>query len=139
MQPRPPSCRQYELVHGDQRAVVVEVGAGLRLYEVVDGPLLDGYGENEMCSSGRGQVLIPWPNRIAGGTYEFDGAKHELPLTEPTAGNAIHGLVRWRQWRARDQEANRVVMEHILNPQPGYPFTLELTIEYVLADDGLSV
>jgi aldose 1-epimerase len=31
------------------------------------------------------------------------------------------------------------VLEHILNPQPGYPFTLELTIDYVLGDDGLSV
>src|SRR5436190_3240825 len=139
MQPRPPSGRQYELVHGDQRAVVVEVGAGLRVYEAGGEPLLDGYGENEICSSGRGQVLIPWPNRIAGGTYEYDGAKQQLPLTEPTAGNAIHGLVRWRQWAAREQQANRVVMEHVLDPQPGYPYTLELTIEYALADDGLSV
>jgi aldose 1-epimerase len=139
MQARPPSGRQYELTHGDQRAVVVEVGAGLRLYEVAGRPLLDSYAENEMCRSGRGQVLIPWPNRIAGGSYEFDGTTHQLPLTEPTAGNAIHGLVRWRQWAAREQEADRVVMEHVLNPQPGYPFTVELTITYVLSDSGLAV
>lgn len=139
MQPSPPSGRQYELVHGNQRAVVVEVGAGLRVFEVDGEPLLDGYRENDMCSSGRGQVLIPWPNRIAGGTYEFDGSAYQLPLTEAEAGNAIHGLVRWRQWAAREQQADRVVMEHVLNPQPGYPFALELTIEYALADDGLSV
>src|SRR5436305_6586514 len=137
MQPLPPSGRQYELVQGDQRAVVVEVGAGLRVYEVGGQDLLDSYAENEMCRSGRGQVLIPWPNRIAGGSYDFDGTTHQLPLTEPTAGNAIHGLVRWRQWAAREQEAARLVMEHVLNPQPGYPFTLALTITYELSDDGL--
>jgi aldose 1-epimerase len=139
MASNPPSGRQYELVHGDQRAVVVEVGAGLRLYEVGGRPVLDSYGEHEMCRSGRGQVLIPWPNRIAAGVYEFDGQRHQLPLTEPTAGNAIHGLVRWRQWSARVHEPDRLVMEHLLNPQPGYPFTLALTIGYSLSADGLSV
>lgn len=139
MPSHPPSGRQYELVHGDQRAVVVEVGAGLRLYEVGGRPVLDSYGEGEMCRSGRGQVLIPWPNRIAGGVYEFDGQRHQLPLTDPAAGNAIHGLVRWRQWSVRAHEPDRVVMEHLLNPQPGYPFTLELTITYALSPDGLSV
>jgi len=139
MNPRPPSGQQYELVHGDQRAIVVEVGAGLRLYEAGGRPLIDPYAESEMCKSGRGQVLIPWPNRIADGTYEFDGRAYHLPLTEPEAGNAIHGLVRWRQWSPREKQANRVVMEHVLNPQPGFPFTLELTIEYALSDGGLSV
>src|SRR4051794_40529941 len=128
MQPLPPSGRQYELVHGDQRVVVVEVGAGLRLYDVAGEALLDSYAEGGVCRSGRGQVLIPWPNRIAGGSYESDGTKQQLPLTEPAAGNAIHGLVRWRQWAAREQQADRLVMEHVLNPQPGYPFTLELAI-----------
>ena len=51
-----------------------------------------------MCTSGRGQVLIPWPNRLEDGKYEFDGREHQLPLTEPEHGNAIHGLVRWTSW-----------------------------------------
>ena len=29
--------------------------------------ILDGYGADEMCARGRGQVLIPWPNRIEDG------------------------------------------------------------------------
>src|SRR6478609_2457105 len=44
----PPSGRQYELRHGDQRAVVVEVGGGLRLYEVGGRPVLDAYAEDAM-------------------------------------------------------------------------------------------
>jgi aldose 1-epimerase len=30
-------------------------------------------------------------------------------------------------------------MEHVLNPQPGYPFSLGLSIEYALTDSGLRV
>jgi aldose 1-epimerase len=130
-----PSGEQYEIAHGAQRAVVVELGGGLRVYD----DLLLGFGENEMCSSGRGQVLMPWPNRIAGGRYEFEGATYQLALTEPSAGNAIHGLVRWASWSAAMHDASRVVMEHVLHPQPGYPFTLALQVEYALGDDGLTV
>ncbi len=95
-----PSGEQFELVAGDQRLVVVEVGAGLRSYTVGGRELLDGYARDAMCASGRGQLLLPWPNRIEDGTYEFDGRTHRLPLTEPSAHNAIHGLVRWAAWTA---------------------------------------
>ena len=30
-------------------------------------------------------------------------------------------------------------MEHVLHPQPGYPFTLRLRVAYRLGDDGLTV
>jgi aldose 1-epimerase len=119
--------------------VIVEVGGGLRSYTVGDIDVLDDYGPDEMCMSGRGQVLMPWPNRLEDGRYEFDGKTHQLPLTEPENRNAIHGLVRWASWRAADRGAERALMEHVLRPQPGYPFTLGLTIEYVLSDLGLSV
>ena len=134
-----PSGRQFELVHGDQEAVVVEVGGGLRSYTVAGREVLDGYGADEVCPSGRGQTLIPWPNRIEDGSYELDGRSHQLPLNEPERGNAIHGLVRWSAWTAADVEAGRVVLEHRLHPQPGYPFSLALTAEYTLSDEGLAV
>jgi aldose 1-epimerase len=101
--------------------------------------LLDGYGADEMCTSGRGQVLIPWPNRIEDGRYEFDGKSQQLPLDEPERRNAIHGLVRWEAWTAGEREPGRVVMEHLLHPRPGYAFSLALSIEYSLSDDGLTV
>jgi aldose 1-epimerase len=134
-----PSGEQVELVLGDQRAVVVEVGGGLRSYGAGGRELLDGYGPDEMCSSGRGQVLVPWPNRLQDGSYEFEGRRLQLPLTEPTAGNAIHGLVRWASWRVEEREAHRAVLAHALHPQPGYPFSLALQIEYALAESGLTV
>jgi aldose 1-epimerase len=137
--PIAPSGEQLELSFGEQRAVVVEVGAGLRTYAIGGREVLDGYAADEMCASGRGQVLMPWPNRIEDGSYEFDGRRHQLPLTEVEAGNAIHGLVRWASWTVAEREPHRVVLEHLLHPQPGYPFALTLRIEYALGVTGLTV
>src|SRR6476659_4269568 len=92
-----------------------------------------------MSTSGRGQVLIPSPNRLEDGSYEFGGRRHQLPLTESEHRNAIHGLVRWVSWRPAQREPSRVVMEHMLHPQPGYPFSLAIRVEYSLSDEGLSV
>ena len=134
-----PSGEQVALVFGEQRAVVVGVGAGLRTYSVGERPILDGYGAGDPCPSGRGQLLVPWPNRIEDGRYEFDGRSNQLPLNEPERRNAIHGLVRWSHWSVVDRAAERVALEHVLYPQPGYPFALELRAEYSLSAEGLVV
>jgi len=134
-----PSGQQVEIVLGDQRAVVVEVGGGLRTYSADGRELLDGYGADEMSGSGRGQVLIPWPNRIQDGSYEFEGRRHQLPIDDVPERDAIHGLVRWAGWGVGEREANRVVMEHTVHPQPGYPFSLALEVEYLLSEEGLRV
>lgn len=134
-----PSGEQWEIRRGDQRAVVVEVGGGLREYEVGGAAVLDGYAVGEMCQGGRGQPLIPWPNRLADGHYQFGGRVLQVPLNEPGKRNAIHGLVRWSSWRLADLRPAEAVVEHVLHPQPGYPFTLGLQIAYVLGDAGLVV
>ncbi len=136
-----PSGFQVELVEGEQRAWVAEVGAVLRGYQIGEWEVLDGFTANQMCSGGRGQPLIPWPNRLRDGRYEFQGVWHQLALTEPERQNAIHGLVRWANWGVAEQEPARVVMEHLLYPRPGYPFCLHLAIEYLLSSEpwGLTV
>jgi aldose 1-epimerase len=134
-----PSGEQLEIRHGDQRAVIVELGGGLRSYSVGARDVLDGYGVDQQATSGRGQVLVPWPNRIQDGRYAFDGHEHQLPLTEPEHGNAIHGLVRWVAWTIDERADDRVVMRHVIRPQPGYPFLVSVGIEYELSAEGLSV
>jgi aldose 1-epimerase len=137
--PEPPSGGQFEIGRGQQRAVITEVGATLRRYSVGEHELLDGFEVEEMCSAGRGQLLLPWPNRIRDGRYSFEGVEHQLPLTEPERGNAIHGLVRWEAWQPVEQSSERLLMRHRLHPQQGYPFDLDLSVEYSLSESGLTV
>jgi aldose 1-epimerase len=129
------SGAQYEISHGRSRAVAVEVGGGLRLF---DGVLL-GYDEDKMSTAGKGQVLAPWPNRLEDGAYEFGGSHYQLPLTEPETRTAIHGLVRFANWTCAGRDPSRVVLEHTLHPQPGYPFQLRLRVSYELDEKGLKV
>jgi aldose 1-epimerase len=134
-----PSGRQVEIRHGEQRAVVVEVGGGVRCYDVAGTAVIDGYDADEMVTGARGQPLIPWPNRLHGGTYTWDGEEHVVPLDEPEQGNALHGLTRWRNWQVGDVGADAVTMRHRLHPQPAYPFALDLAVIYRLDDGGLTV
>jgi aldose 1-epimerase len=134
-----PSGEQHELRHGAQHAVIVEVGGALRAYEVSGRARFDGYGADERATGARGHPLIPWPNRLRDGRYRFAGAEHQLALTEPAQGNAIHGLVRWANWRAIERSADRVVMAHTLHPREGWPFALQLALAYALDEDGLTV
>jgi aldose 1-epimerase len=134
-----PTGEQFEISHGDQRAWIVEAGGGIRSYQVGGHELLDGYPPHERCPDARGQPLIPWPNRLRHGRYRFDGAEHQLPLTEPEKQNAIHGLVRWSSWTVASGDSNRITMLHKLHAQDGYPFSLRIEIEYMLAAAGLTV
>jgi aldose 1-epimerase len=134
-----PSGEQFELLHGDQRAVVAEVGATLRSYRVGARDVLDGFEADQQADGARGQPLIPWPNRVRDGRYDWEAETHQLALSEPALGNAIHGLVRWRNWALLDWSASRATFGLRLHPMPGYPFTLGLSIQYELGVSGLRV
>src|SRR3954468_6773557 len=121
---QPPSGEQFEIVHGEQRASIVEVGGGIRTYTHGERDVLDPYPLQQICDGAHGAVLMPWPNRLRDGAYGFDGSSHQLDLSEPEKRNAIHGLLRWVPWRALQRQADRVVMGSRLHPRPGYPFDL---------------
>jgi aldose 1-epimerase len=127
------------IAHGIFSVTAVEVGGGLRSFRAGDTEILDGYAVNEMCHDARGDVLMPWPNRTAGGSYSFESQTQQLPINETTQNNAIHGLVRWANWSVSAQSGTSVTLAHSLYPQPGYPFALSLEMQYALSDTGLSV
>lgn len=134
-----PSGQQFEIALDEQRATVVEVGGGIRAYAVGDREVLDPYPEAAICDGAHGAPLIPWPNRLADGRYEFDGVEHRAALTEPSRRNAIHGFLRWRAWRAVERKPERVVMGIRLHPLTGYPFALDVRVAYALTAEGLVV
>ena len=138
-EPLYPSGQQLEISHGEQRAVVVTVGGGLRTYDVGGAPVLDGYAVDEMCEGARGQTLVPWPNRVKDGKWTWEGNDLQLALTEPEQHNAIHGLVRWMPWHVLDHQESVVSLGCASYPQPGYPWPFDVTITYTLDDAGLTV
>ena len=134
----PLSGTQWTIAAGEQRAVVVEVGGGVREYAAGGVEYLDSYAEDELCPGAAGQVMAPWPNRLRDGRYTFRGQEYQLPLSEPLRHNAIHGLTRWARWRAVQVTGDAVTMEHELVPQPGYPWPLLLRTTWSVGPDGLT-
>jgi aldose 1-epimerase len=134
-----PTGKQYEITAGHHRAFVTEVGATLRGFSVGGRDVVHGFGVEDKVSGGRGQNLIPWPNRIRDGRYTFDGTSQQLPLTEPARHNASHGLARYVPWVLVDHKADSVTNRIRIHPQPGWPGTLESTITHQLSQDGLTV
>jgi aldose 1-epimerase len=131
------SGAQWPIAAAGHRAVVVEVGGGLRTYDVAGESVVDGYGEDEVCPGAAGQVLAPWPNRIRDGRYSFDGAEYQLPLSEPSRHNAAHGLVQWLPWSRVAASEDSVTVECVLPAQPGYPWPLRLRTTWSVGADGL--
>jgi aldose 1-epimerase len=131
---------QYEIQAGGYRATVTELGGGLRKLSHDGAPLITEYGIDEVPPGGAGQLLLPWPNRIDAGKYEFGGSNFQLELSEAARGNAIHGLTRWSGWRPAAHIADEVTLTSLLLGRPGYPFCLELAVNYRLDPaDGLRV
>ncbi len=134
-----PSGEQYEITAAGYRAVITESGAALRVLSHSGRPLVDGFGEDEMSYGGRGQLLMPWPNRIRDGKFSFQGRDLQLALTEPRLSHASHGLARWAAWTLEEHTANSVSLLYRVMAQSGYPWTVELHVLYDLGADGLTV
>ncbi len=132
-----PSGAQWTITSGGHVAVLVEVGGGVRTYEVDGRPVLAGYAADEMAPGAAGQVLVPWPNRIRDGRYSFNGSTYQLPLTEPETHSAAHGLARWSPWQRVDGAADSVTLECFLPAQPGYSWPLRLRTTWTVGPDGL--
>ncbi|HVU90881.1 MAG TPA: aldose epimerase, partial [Jatrophihabitans sp.] len=123
---------QYVIEAGEHRATIVEVGAGLQRYTHRGVDVTCTYPEDRLPPKGCGITLVPWPNRVRGGKYSFDGTDYQLALTEPAAGNAIHGLGRWARWTPVAQEPARVTLRLDVVPQNGYPFPVRAEVTYHL-------
>lgn len=122
-----------------QRVVITEVAASLRELDV-DGVALvqdyPAYAEPPWCA---GWVLVPWPNRVAGGTWSYDGVDQQLDITEPENGNALHGLLTRTPYQVSALTADSITLDAGLSPKPGYPFELSTSVRYQLVEDGLLV
>ncbi|HVB51093.1 MAG TPA: aldose 1-epimerase family protein [Acidimicrobiales bacterium] len=134
-----PSGEQIAIAHGDQRAVVTEVGATLRTYVKGGVSVIEGFAGEEVPTHARGQVLYPWPNRIGDGEWTFSDRTARPTVDDVAHATASHGLVRWRPFHVEAVNQNRCVLSLLLHPTPDYPFLSEISVAYHLGALGLTV
>ena len=132
--------RLFEVKSGSRSAVVTEEGAGLFRVNWDGTELLspandDGFGGN----GGHGQILVPWPGRVAKGCYEFGGEGYQLPVDDHVTNAAIHGFARWLTWSRKDHDAGSVTLASRMLARQGYPFCFDLEQSYTWLAGSLEI
>ncbi len=136
---RAASGTQVHLRFGELTAQVGQVAAVLRGFWSGPVALTETWPDDKVPPMGAGIVLSPFPNRVAGGRWPLAGRSQQLDITEPSLGNAIHGLLRNTAYQVEDRQAHAVTLAAPIYPQHGYPFTLDTSVRYALGEDGLTV
>jgi aldose 1-epimerase len=124
---------------GTVTATIAELAASLRSVVVDGAALVQDYGADAPPSQASGIVLVPWPNRIRDGRWTQGGAQQQLDLTEPSRGNATHGLLRNTGYRVTDRSESAITLSAPVFPQHGYPFHLDTSVRFALDEDGITV
>lgn len=137
MSPAPLSGTPYTIEAFGYRASVASTGATLRTLSHDGRDLIAGFAADRLRPAMRGALLVPWPNRTADGTYEFEGEMHRLPVDEPETRTAVHGLLAWHPFALVEASPDAVVLEATLAPRPGYPWQLHVRAGFLVDRDGL--
>ncbi|MBE3011117.1 aldose 1-epimerase family protein [Microbispora sp. NEAU-D428] len=133
----------YTIAGGGYQATISERGGALRalLHEGRD--LVTSWPEGGPVPYYSGTILAPWPNRVVGGTYVFEGQRRNLPVNEPDRGHALHGLVAELDWKCAEllsveDHHGHVRLTHVVEPIEGYPHRIALEVRHSVSEEGLS-
>lgn len=137
LDPTPLSGRQYELSFGEYEATVASVGASLRRLTYGGRHLVVPFDASQVRPAYRGATLAPWPNRVVDGRYRFAGEEHQLALSEPERGHALHGLVAWQDFELGRRQEHSVELVGRIPAQQGYPHQILVRVRFTLDAAGL--
>jgi aldose 1-epimerase len=121
---------------GGQTASLSTLGGRVLGYEVAGRTVIEG-SETPESLLYRSSLLVPWPNRVTAGRWEWRGVDLQLPVNEQPLGTALHGLVAYAHFSVAHQTATTAAFVHELERSPGYPFSLSVEAEYSLTGEGL--
>lgn len=124
---------------GGYNATIADKGAALASLTLNGRDLVVPHEPETTPVGFSGQVLIPWPNRIAEATYVWEGATHRLHVNESDTGAALHGLCYDIDWTVESVQDDAVTLSTTVAPTPAYPFSLRSEVTYRLGEDGLEM
>jgi aldose 1-epimerase len=140
---------------GSARAVLALRGATLLSWQVRSeatgrpSELTDGYrDEKELLSQDgvRAGLLAPFPNRVADGRYRHDDREHDLLPGHHTDRLIYHGFAREAPFELAQATTTADYARLLLHTEsirpgryPGYPFAIDLTVEYTVSAHELSI
>jgi len=134
----PLSGRQVRLAGHGYEATIASVGASLRTLTYGGRDLIRPFAADELRPSSSGVTLAPWPNRVAGARYTWDGVAYQLDVSEPARGNASHGLLSWAGFDVVEAGPSAAELVAVIEPRKGYPHRVQVRVRFSLCLAGLS-
>ncbi|MEL7222639.1 MAG: hypothetical protein AAGJ93_15055 [Bacteroidota bacterium] len=133
----------YTLEHTKVKQAIrfVPERGGCLLSLVMEGQeLLDGYQtpeEVDFNTWGKSGVLYPFPNRLKGGKYHWQGQDYQFPVNDTELNNALHGFGMTRPLVIVSQELGKdeaiIRMEGSYSGElPYYPWPFTFGFDYHL-------
>ena len=129
---------EHRIAFGPYSAIITARGGALRELQHQGRHLVVTFGPEGHIPDYRGVICAPWPNRLADGTYSYDGRMFRAEINEPERGTALHGLLTGVDWELVRSSADSVTLAGSVEAGAAYPSSLEVSITYQLSADGLS-
>jgi aldose 1-epimerase len=129
---------QLASADGLWRAQISPIGASLvSLWhgdiEIITSPY------NEPLRALAGSVMAPWPNRLEDGTWQLGDREFKATINDTEGHNANHGLVFDKEFALVSQADSSLRLELNLFDEQAYPFSVLLSVKYLLQKTGLQV
>jgi aldose 1-epimerase len=83
--------------------------------------------------------LVPYSNRIGGGSFEWDGHVVTLARNFPPEPHSIHGVGFERSWQVQTRTNDSVALTLRHRPDAGWPWAFEARQHFTLADGVLTL
>lgn len=118
-------------------AQLATVGATLVSLDDAGRPLVRSFDPRSERPVFSGAILAPWPNRVIDGAYHWEGQDLQLGISEPERGHALHGLVLEHDFEITGHGRDFARLRTEIAPSAGYPYRVQLVIDYRLESGGL--
>ncbi len=85
-------------------------------------------------------LLFPFPNRLAGGKFSFQGKTYQFPHNDFGQPNALHGIIHDMTFGCVEESTSTLVLElKYKGDIPYYPFPFKLEVKYILGQGSLDI
>lgn len=120
---------EFQIGTDEATATVSAWGATLTAFVVGEKSVIKHASRAEVEESFAGVTLAPWPNRLDGGVWNYQGVELKAPVNDGQ-GNANHGLVFNREFEVVDKNSEQVIFEYEFGLDEVYPFKVRFRVGY---------
>lgn len=128
--------------------IISDIGCNVNSLILNNQDIIDGNTDKETLSSNyfaKSALLIPFPNRVDKGKYNFEGRNYHLPINKKDEGHAIHGLVYDKPFKlvnthiAKSSVSGSFFYKIDSAQYEGYPFDLAILITFTLTSNQFAI